>query len=62
MGQRVREKVGFSAVFSDIIRRKALPNESSIHTAEITAMKTKLKGKTKEILCCSLNTTKISHY
>ena len=31
--------VSFATVFADIIRRGALPEEASIHTAEITAMK-----------------------
>ena len=32
-------KVGFAAVFTDITRRGTLPEEASIHTAEMTAMK-----------------------
>ena len=32
-------KVGFAVVFTDITRRGALPEETSIHTAEITAMR-----------------------
>ena len=32
-------KVSFAAVFADITRRGALPEESSIHTAEMTAMR-----------------------
>ena len=32
-------KVGFAAVFMDIIRRGALPGEASIHTADMTAKK-----------------------
>ena len=34
-----RRKVGFAAVFMDITRIGALPEEASIHTAEITAMR-----------------------
>ena len=36
-------KVNFAAVFTDIIRRGALPEEASIHTAEMTAMIEKQK-------------------
>ena len=32
-------KVDFSAVFTDITRRKALPAETPIHTTKITAIK-----------------------
>ena len=32
-------KVGFVAVFADIIRRGALPEEASIYTAEMTTIK-----------------------
>ena len=32
-------KVGFAAVFADITRRGALPEEASIYTAEMTLMK-----------------------
>ena len=32
-------KVGYAAVFTDSTRRGALPEEASIHTAEMTAMK-----------------------
>ena len=34
-----RRKVGFAAVFMDIIRRGTLPEEASIHIAEITALR-----------------------
>ena len=33
------KKVGFAEVFADITRRRALPEETSIHTVEITAIK-----------------------
>ena len=33
------KKVGFAAVFEDITRRGALPEDASIHTAETTAIK-----------------------
>ena len=33
-------KVGFAAVFMNIIKRGALPEEAFIHTTEITAIKT----------------------
>ena len=36
-------KVGFTAVFTDITRRWALPEKSSIHTAKLTAIKVALK-------------------
>ena len=36
-------KVNFSAVIMDITRRGALPKEASIHTAEMTAIKTALR-------------------
>ena len=32
-------KVGYTAVFTDTTRREAHPEEASIHTAEMTAMK-----------------------
>ena len=32
-------KVGFAAVFTDITRRGAQPEEASIHTTEMTAIK-----------------------
>ena len=32
-------KVGFPAVFADITRRRSLPEEASILTAEMTAIK-----------------------
>ena len=35
----IERKVGFAAVFVDITRRRALPEEASIHTEEITAMR-----------------------
>ena len=37
-------KVGFAAVLTDITRIGFLSEESSIHTAEITAVKVSLKG------------------
>ena len=33
------QKVGYAAVFMDTTRRGALPEEASIHTAEMIAMK-----------------------
>ena len=35
--------VGFAAVFIDIIRRRALSEEASIHTAKMTGIKKALK-------------------
>ena len=35
--------VGFAAVFMNITKRGELPEEASIHTAEITAIKTVLR-------------------
>ena len=32
-------KVGYAAIFTDSTRRGALPEEASIHTAEMTEMK-----------------------
>ena len=32
-------KVGFAAVFMNIIKREALPEEASIHTAEMTTIR-----------------------
>ena len=32
-------KVGYAAVFTDSTRREALPEEASIHTSEMTAIK-----------------------
>ena len=40
------KKVGFAAVFVDITRRGALPVETSILTAEMTAMREIQKKKT----------------
>ena len=37
------KKVGFAAVFMNVIRRAALPEEASIHTTEMTAIKIALK-------------------
>ena len=37
--KRTERKIGFAAVFVGIIRRGALPEEASIHTTEITAIK-----------------------
>ena len=34
-----RRKVGYAAVFTDSTRRGVLPEEASIHTAEMTSMK-----------------------
>ena len=34
-----RRKVGYAAVFTDTTRKGTLPEEASIHTAEMTAMK-----------------------
>ena len=36
-------EVRFAAVFTDITRRGALPEEASIHTAEMTAIETAMK-------------------
>ena len=36
-------KVGFAAVFTDITRRGSLPEEASIHKAEMTAIKIAMK-------------------
>ena len=38
-------KVGFAAVFTDTTRRGALPEEASIHTAEMTAIKIAMKER-----------------
>ena len=35
--------MGLAAVFEDMTKREALPEEVSIHTAEMTAIKTALK-------------------
>ena len=35
----IGEKIGFSAVFADITRSETLPEEASIHKAEMTAIK-----------------------
>ena len=37
------KKVGLATVFKDATRRGALPEEASIHTAEMTAIKVALK-------------------
>ena len=37
------EKVGFAAVFTDITRRGALPENASIHTPKMNAIKVALK-------------------
>ena len=36
-------KVGFELIFTDITRRRALPEEAFIYTAEIIANKVKIK-------------------
>ena len=36
-------KVGYAAVFTDTTRRGAFPEESSTHTAEMTAIKTAIE-------------------
>ena len=36
-------KVGFAVAFMDNTRREPLPKEASIHTAEMTAIKTALR-------------------
>ena len=43
MSKNTGKKVGFAAVFTDIIRRGVLLEEASIHTAEMTAIKIELK-------------------
>ena len=40
-------KVGFAPVFTDMIRRGALPEEASIHTAEITIIKIAMRDMKK---------------
>ena len=35
----IGRKVGFAAIFTDITRREALPEEVSIHTAEMKVIK-----------------------
>ena len=37
------KKVGFAAFFADITRRGSLSKEASIHTVEMTAIKTAMK-------------------
>ena len=39
----IGKKVCFSAAFTDVPRRGALPEETSIHTAEMTAIKIPLR-------------------
>ena len=41
-------KVGFAAVFEDITRRKSLPENTSIHTAEMIAIKKNNERDTKK--------------
>ena len=41
----IGRKVGSPAVFTDITWRGALPEEASIHIAEMTAIKTEMKEK-----------------
>ena len=36
-------KIGFAAEFADITRRETLPEETSIHTAEMKAIKISMK-------------------
>ena len=47
----IGRKVGFAAVFTDTTRRGALPEEASIHTAEMTAIKIAMKeiGKREDL-------------
>ena len=39
----MERKVGCAVVFTDMSRKGALPEEASIHTAEMTAIKVVLK-------------------
>ena len=39
----IESKVGYAAVYTDTARRGALPEEVSIHTAEMTTIKTVMK-------------------
>ena len=39
----IGNKVGFAAAFTNITRRRTLPKDVSIHTAEMTAIKISLK-------------------
>ena len=48
-------KVGFAAVYADITRRGALPEEASIHTAEMTAMRMIQKNKSNIYRLAELN-------
>ena len=42
---KILSEVGFAAVYANITRRGALPEEASIHTAEMTATRhTKERG------------------
>ena len=50
-------KVGYVAVFTDTTRREALPEESSIHKVEMTAMKVINK---KEDIRCVIYTDSLS--
>ena len=47
----IGRKVGLAAVFMDTTRRGALPEEASIHTAEMTAIKIAMKdiGKREDL-------------
>ena len=67
-----RKKVGYAAIFTDSTRRGAFSEEASIHTAEMTVIKTAMKGiKEREDIRCviykdslrpSRTTEKITQY
>ena len=54
-------KVGFAAVFTDITKRGTLPEEASIHTAEMTAIETAMKEiRVRNEMRCVIYTDSLS--
>ena len=53
------KKVGFAAVFMDIIRSGALPEEAFIHTAEMTAIKN-IKDHKRYVICTDTQSSRNS--
>ena len=44
--KRTERKLGFAVVFASITRKRALPEEATIHTAEVTTINTAMKERT----------------
>ena len=64
MGQIIQvKKVSLAAVFKDVTRRRPSPEEASIHTGEIKAIKSSLKRfKKKKITICYISVHGTTYY